>query len=304
MGVTRASVVPIGVFDGVHRGHQLVLRHAVQAARERDAQVVVVTFYPHPTAILSPGHVPPMLTTLERRVDLLRAFGADDVMVLEFTRELARQTADEFVEQVRVGQLSAVQIIVGKNFRFGHRASGDVALLRKHDLVVNDVSLLTEGGPVSSTMVRDLVLHGEVAAAGSALGRLHLVEGPVVRGDARGRALGFPTANVAVGDEIAVPQDGVYAGWLTRADGTRIKAAISVGTNPTFDGVERRVEAYAIDVGHELDLYDEHIVVEFADRLRGMERFADVDELIDQMGRDVSMTRATLTGSDTSAPEV
>jgi riboflavin kinase/FMN adenylyltransferase len=266
--------------------------------------VVVVTFHPHPTAILAPGHVPPMLTTLERRLDLLRQHGADDVLVLEFTRDLSWQTADEFIEQILVGQLSAVQIVVGQNFRFGHRASGDVDLLRKHDLAVDDVPLLTDGGAVSSTMVRDFVVHGDVVAAANALGRLHLVEGPVVRGDARGRALGFPTANVSVDDGIAVPQDGVYAGWLTRADGTRIKAAISVGTNPTFDGVERRVEAYAIDVGHELDLYDEKVVVEFASRLRGMERFADVEELIEQMGRDVNVTRATLDRSDDSAPEV
>jgi riboflavin kinase/FMN adenylyltransferase len=288
------SVVPIGVFDGVHRGHQLVLRHAVDAARTRDARVVVVTFDPHPTAILSPRHVPPMLTTLERRLALLREHGADDVLVLEFTRELSRQTADEFVEQVLVAKLSAVQIVVGQNFRFGHRASGDVELLRKHDLAVDDVPLLVEGGTVSSTMVRDLVVHGDVEAASAALGRLHLVEGPVVRGDARGRALGFPTANVAVDEAIAVPQDGVYAGWLTRADSTRIKAAISVGTNPTFDGVERRVEAYAIDVGHELELYDEHVVIEFASRLRGMERFADVDELVAQMHRDVAIARDSL----------
>jgi riboflavin kinase/FMN adenylyltransferase len=235
-----------------------------------------------------------MLTTLERRLELLHAHGADDVEVLEFNRELSRQGADEFVDQVLVGKLSAVQIVVGRNFRFGHRASGDVELLRKHSLAVDDVPLLTEGGTVSSTMVRDYVVHGDVEAAASALGRLHLVEGPVVRGDARGRALGFPTANVAVGEDIAVPQDGVYAGWLTRADGTRIKAAISVGTNPTFDGVERRVEAYAIDVGHDLDLYDEHVVVEFAGRLRGMERFADVDALIEQMGRDVAVARTAL----------
>ncbi len=289
-----SSVVPIGVFDGVHRGHQLVLQHAVDAARRREAKVVVVTFDPHPTAILSPRHVPPMLTTLDRRLSLLKAHGADDVLVLEFTRELSRQTADEFVEQVLIDRLSAVQIVVGRNFRFGHRASGDVELLRKHALAVDDVPLLTAGGTVSSTMVRDLVVHGDVEAAAAALGRLHLVEGPVVRGDARGRALGFPTANVGVDESIAVPQDGVYAGWLTRADGTRVKAAISVGTNPTFDGVERRVEAYAIDVGHELDLYDEHVTVEFASRLRGMERFADVDELIAQMHRDVAVARDSL----------
>ena len=288
------SVVPIGVFDGVHRGHQVVLEHAARSARERDAKVVVVTFYPHPTAVLAPGHVPPMLVTLDRRIQLLHDHGADDVHVLKFDRELSLQTPQEFIEKVLIGELAAEQIIVGRNFRFGHRAAGDAAMLRRYDLEVDDVPLLTEGGTISSTMVRDFVVHGDVEAAASALGRLHLVEGPVVRGDARGRALGFPTANVSIEEGIAVPQDGVYAGWLTRAEGDRIKAAISVGTNPTFDGVERRVEAYAIDVGHELDLYDEHVIVEFAFRLRGMERFDGVEPLIEQMHRDVAESRTVL----------
>ncbi|HWC35632.1 MAG TPA: bifunctional riboflavin kinase/FAD synthetase [Mycobacteriales bacterium] len=288
------SVVPIGVFDGVHRGHRLVLSHAVASARERNARVVVVTFHPHPTSVLAPGHVPPMLTTLDRRLQLLHEHGADDVHVLEFTRELSLQTAQEFIEQVLIGELAAEQIVVGHNFRFGHRASGDVALLRRYDLEVDDVPLLTDGGTISSTLVRDFVIHGDMEAAAAALGRLHLVEGPVVRGDARGRAMGFPTANVAVEEGIAVPQDGVYAGWLTRAEGQRIKAAISVGTNPTFDGVQRRVEAYAIDVGHELDLYDEHVIVEFATRLRGMERFDSVEALIEQMHHDVGESRDRL----------
>jgi riboflavin kinase/FMN adenylyltransferase len=292
--VSVKSVVPIGVFDGVHRGHQLVLKHAVESARERDARVVVVTFHPHPTAVLAPGHVPPMLVTLDRRIRLLRDHGADDVHVLQFNRELSLQTPQEFIEQVLIGELAAEQIVVGHNFRFGHRAAGDAEMLRRYQLEVDDVPLLTEGGTISSTMVRDHVVHGEVEEAAAALGRLHLVEGLVVRGDARGRALGFPTANVAVEEGIAVPQDGVYAGWLTRAEGQRIKAAISVGTNPTFDGVERRVEAYAIDVGHELELYDEHVIVEFAARLRGMERFDNVEGLIEQMHRDVDESRSRL----------
>lgn len=288
------SVVPIGVFDGVHRGHQLVLSHAVAAARDTGSRVVVVTFHPHPTAVLAPGHVPPMLVTLDRRIRMLRDRGVDDVHVLQFTRELSLQTPQEFIEQVLIGELAAERIVVGRNFRFGHRAAGDAAMLRRYDLEVDDVALLTDGGTISSTLVRDFVVHGDVEAAAAALGRLHLVEGPVVRGDARGRALGFPTANVAVDESIAVPQDGVYAGWLTRAEGDRVKAAISVGTNPTFDGIERRVEAYAIDVGHDLDLYDEHVIVEFAARLRGMERFDNVDALVEQMHRDVDESRHKL----------
>jgi riboflavin kinase/FMN adenylyltransferase len=292
-------VVPIGIFDGVHRGHQLVLQHAVTAARERAARIVVITFDPHPVAVLRPDAMPLMLTTLDRRVELLRRHGADEVVVLEFTEELSRQSAEEFVEQTLIGRLGAVRIVVGQNFRFGHRAAGDVALLRKYDLEVDDVALL--GGStaeqseiISSTWIREQIAHGEVEAAAVALGRPHFVEGPVVRGDARGRQLGFPTANIGVDHRIAIPHDGVYAGHVVREGGDRSIAAISVGTNPTFDGVHRRVEAYVIDEGHDLELYGEHLVVEFAHHLRGMEKFASVDDLVDQMAKDVANARARL----------
>jgi riboflavin kinase/FMN adenylyltransferase len=288
------SVVPIGIFDGVHRGHQLVLQRAVAAARERDLRVAVITFDPHPVAVLRPEAMPLMLTTLPRRIELLEQHGADEVVVLEFTEALSRQSPEEFVEQTLRGRLAARRIVVGQNFRFGHRAKGDVALLRKYDLEVDDVPLLGEVETISSTYIRQRIADGDVAAAADALGRPHFVEGPVVRGDARGRTLGFPTANVGVDHRIAIPRDGVYAGHVVRADGKRSVAAISVGTNPTFDGVHRRVEAYIIDEGHELELYDEHLVVEFAARLRGMEKFASVDELVAQMAKDVEDTRARL----------
>ncbi|MBV9487662.1 MAG: bifunctional riboflavin kinase/FAD synthetase [Frankiaceae bacterium] len=291
----QPAVVPIGIFDGVHRGHQLVLAHAVAAAKERDARVVVITFDPHPVAVLRPEAMPLMLTTLERRIQLLEQHGADQVVVLEFTEALSHQSAEEFVEQTLIERLHAVQIVVGQNFRFGHRASGDVALLRKYDLAVDDVALLRDTDVISSTYVREKVAAGDVAAAAVALGRNHFVEGAVVRGDARGRELGFPTANLGIDHRIAIPHDGVYAGWLTRADDSRHLAAISVGTNPTFNGVARRVEAYVIDEGHELDLYDEHVVVEFAQQLRGMERFDAIEDLVDQMHRDVDQARALLT---------
>jgi len=294
MSAVRPAVVPIGIFDGVHRGHQLVLSHARDAAGRRDARVVVITFDPHPVAVLRPDAMPLMLTTLDRRIKLLEQHGADEVVVLEFTEALSHQSPEEFIEKTLLERLSAVQIVVGKNFRFGHRASGDVALLRKYDLAVDDVTLLSDDEVISSTYIRDRVAAGEVEAAADALDRPHLVEGPVVRGDARGRALGFPTANLAVDDGIAIPADGVYAGWLTRPGGDRSMAAISVGTNPTFDGTVRRVEAYVIDEGHELELYDEHVVVEFAHRLRGMERFDNVDALIDQMTKDVQRSREAL----------
>jgi riboflavin kinase/FMN adenylyltransferase len=290
-----ASVVPIGIFDGVHRGHQLVLTHAVAAAEERAARVVVITFDPHPVAVLKPDAMPRMLTTVERRVQLLHNHGADEVVVLEFDEELSKQTAEQFIEQTLIARLSAVQIVVGENFRFGHRASGDVAMLRKYDLAVDDVPLLRDGDVVSSTLIRQRIAAGDVVGAAAGLGRPHFVEGPVVRGDARGRELGFPTANVAVAPTIALPADGVYAGHLVRHGGERGKAAISVGTNPTFDGEARRVEAYVIDEGHELELYDEHVVVEFSQRLRGMERFDTVEDLIDAMNHDVDVARAVLT---------
>jgi riboflavin kinase / FMN adenylyltransferase len=288
----RKSVVPIGIFDGVHRGHQLVLARAVEAAREHDARVAVITFDPHPVAVLRPDAMPLMLTTIDRRIALLKQYGADSVVVLEFNYALSQQSADEFVEQTLVERLNAVRIVVGANFRFGHRASGDVALLRKFGLEVDDVPLLADGEVLSSTHIRALIAAGDVVAAAEALGRLHFVEGPVVRGDARGRELGFPTANVAVADGIAIPKDGVYAGYLVRESGERSKAAISIGTNPTFDGVERTVEAYALDV--DIDLYDEHVLVEFAERLRGMARFDTVEALIEQMAADVEETRTRL----------
>jgi riboflavin kinase/FMN adenylyltransferase len=256
--------------------------------------VVVITFDPHPVAVLRPEAMPLMLTTLDRRIQLLKQHGADSVVVLEFTEALSHQSAEEFVERTLIERLSAVQIVVGANFRFGHRASGDVALLRKYDLAVDDVELVRNGEVISSTYIRESVAAGDVEAAAAALGRLHLVEGPVVRGDARGRGLGFPTANLALDEGIAIPNDGVYAGWLTRASGARSKAAVSVGTNPTFNGETRRVEAYVIDEGHDLELYDEHVIVEFAHRLRGMERFDGIDALVAEMTRDVDRTREAL----------
>jgi riboflavin kinase/FMN adenylyltransferase len=285
-------VVPIGIFDGVHRGHQLVLQRAVAAAREHDDRVVVITFDPHPVAILRPEAMPLMITTLPRRIELLRQHGADEVVVLEFTEALSKQSPEEFIEETLLARLSARRIVVGEKFRFGHRAAGDVALLRKYDLDVDDVSLLREGEPISSTLIRDFIAAGDVVPASNALGRLHFVEGPVVRGDARGRELGYPTANVAVDPGIAIPADGVYAGYLVRSSGEQFRAAISVGTNPTFDGLERRVEAYALD--QDFDIYDEHVLIEFALRLRGMVKFDSVPALVEQMGNDVAATRTQL----------
>jgi riboflavin kinase/FMN adenylyltransferase len=288
----RRSVVPIGIFDGVHRGHQFVLARAADAARPIGARVVAITFDPHPVAVLRPEAMPLMLMTLERRIALLKQYGADSVVVLHFDKATSLQSADEFIERTLIERLDAVRVVVGVNFRFGHGAAGDATLLRKYGLEVDDVPLLVDGDIVSSTQIRARVAAGEVEPAARALGRAHLVEGPVVRGDGRGRGLGYPTANLALDPGIAVPADGVYAGHLVRADGERLPAAVSVGTNPTFDGVDRRVEAYALDV--DIDLYDEHVMVEFAYRLRGQERFDSVDALVAQVAVDVEETRRRL----------
>jgi riboflavin kinase / FMN adenylyltransferase len=229
-----------------------------------------------------------------QRVDLLASLGVDAVLVLPFDHEMSLLSAEDFVQSVLVDRLRVRRVVVGENFRFGHRASGDVSLLRRlgaaDDFDVDGVDLV--GGAddaVSSTFVRGLIASGDVAAAARALARPYGMTGVVVRGDARGRELGYPTANLAVPIGVAVPADGVYAGWLVRADGSRWPAAISVGTNPTFDVVDRRVEAYALDA--DFDLYDERITIEFAERLRGMQKFDSVEELVAQMGRDVADVR-------------
>lgn len=290
------TAVAIGVFDGVHAGHRAIVERARAAAAEDGARTVVISFDPHPNAVVRPDQTPQMLTTVDQRAALLGGLGVDALLALPFTRELSQLTAEEFVEQVLVSRLHASHVVVGANFRFGHKAAGDVALLRREGdefgFGVDAVELLGGEEPVSSTRVRALVAEGDVAAAAAALGRPHLVQGPVVRGDARGRELGYPTANVDVAASMAVPADGVYAGWLVRADGTRLAAAISVGTNPTFDGTERRVEAYALDV--DLDLYGEVVSIEFVERLRGMVRFNSVDELLVQMAQDVVDSRRIL----------
>jgi riboflavin kinase/FMN adenylyltransferase len=288
--------VALGVFDGVHRGHRLIVARAAAAAHDRGLPTVVVSFDPHPAAILRPDSAPLMLTTLERRIALLRSLGVDDVVVLPFTRELSQQSPADFAQAVLRDALHAERVVVGASWRFGHKAAGDVASLRELGFDVDGVELLRDDDVVSSSAIRAMVAGGDVAGAAAALDRPHLVEGPVVRGDARGRELGYPTANLAVDQGIAVPADGVYAGWLLRdgGEGSRLPAAVSVGTNPTFDGTERRVEAFVLDA--ELDLYDEPVAVEFVTRLRGMQRFDGIEPLVAAMARDVEATRTALFG--------
>jgi riboflavin kinase/FMN adenylyltransferase len=299
-GLGRSAVV-IGNFDGVHLGHRSVLRRARAVADDRALTLVAVTFDPHPMAVLRPEHAPVTLTTIDERAALLGESGADAVLALPFTREVSMWSPEEFVDRVLVAALHAAVVVVGANFRFGHRAAGDVAILTAagaaRDFVVEGVDL--DGGPQvwSSTYVRTCLAAGDVAGATEALGRPVTVRGVVVRGDQRGRELGFPTANVPTGEGTATPADGVYAGWLRRLDtGERLPAAISVGTNPTFDGHrERRVESYVLD-RDDLELYDVEVEVTFVDRLRGMVRFDSVEDLVLQMHDDVDRARTMLVG--------
>ncbi len=300
------TVVTIGNFDGVHRGHQALLARARGRAEQRQLPLVVVTFDPHPMAVIRPSAAPEPLADLDVRIALLGQAGADVVLVLAFTAELAATSAEDFAESVVFGTLRAAVVAVGENFRFGHRAQGDVALLRKlaeqHRAEVDLCPLQgPEGGDTwSSSSIRAALGEGDVARAAEALGRLHAVRGTVVRGHQRGRELlGVPTANVPVrGAVAAVPADGVYAGWLRRLDepdGEPEPAAISVGTNPTFDDVvERTVEAYVLD-RDDLELYAVPVEVSFAQRLRGMERFDSVEELKAQMQADIDAARDLLT---------
>jgi riboflavin kinase / FMN adenylyltransferase len=297
------SVVTVGVFDGVHRGHQRLIGRAVERARERGIPAVLVTFDPHPAEVVRPGSHPARLTTLPRRAELVAALGVDAFCVLPFTPELARTEPAEFVHEVLVERLHAADVVVGRNFTFGHKAAGDVALLtrlgQRFGFGVEGLELITDDGiTFSSTYIRACIDAGDVEAAAAALGRPHRIEGVVVHGDRRGRELGYPTANLSTPPFTALPADGVYAGRFgieTVDGGSRLlPTAISVGTNPTFSGRVRSVEAYVLDVDE--DFYGFEVALDFEHRLRGQERFDDVDALVAQMDRDVERTRELLGG--------
>jgi len=294
------TVVTIGNFDGVHRGHRTVIERARAAARDLDVHhVVAVTFDPHPMAVLRPEHAPSTLTSIETRCELLAEAGVDDCLVLPFDREIALWSPEQFIDRILVAALHARAVVVGANFRFGNRAAGDVTTLRElggdRGFEVEGVAL--DGGPQvwSSTYVRTCLATGDVAGAAEALGRPFTVRGVVVKGDQRGRDLGFPTANVPTSAMAAAPADGVYAGRLRRCDtGEIYPAAISVGTNPTFDGDrERRVESYVLD-RTDLDLYGVEVEVSFVERLRGMVKFDSIEGLVKTMNDDVRRARELL----------
>lgn len=293
------TVVVIGNFDGVHLGHRHVVARAREIADRDGLTVVAVTFDPHPMAVLRPEHAPTTLTSLEVRAELLGDAGADAVLAVPFDRGVAAWSPEEFVQRVLVAGLRASAVVVGANFRFGNRAAGDVATLRelgeRYRFTAEGIPL--DGGPQvwSSTYVRMSLAAGDVAGAAEALGRPYSVRGVVVEGDKRGRELGYPTANVPTDALTAVPPDGVYAGRLRRLDtGEVFPAAISVGTNPTFDGERyRRVETYVLD-RIDLELYGVEVEVSFVERLRGMVAFDSVEALVEQMKDDVDRARALL----------
>jgi riboflavin kinase / FMN adenylyltransferase len=302
------SVVTIGSYDGVHRGHQLIINRTVARARELGVPAVVVTFDPHPSEVVRPGSHPPLLAPHPRRAEIMASFGVDAVLVLPFTAEFSQLTPADFVAKVLVDKLHACSVVEGPNFRFGHRAAGDVAFLAElgetydYEVVVVDLyerGAAGDGEPFSSTLVRRLVAEGDVDGAAEVLGRPHRVEGVVVRGAQRGRQLGYPTANVETVAHTAVPADGVYAGWLN-ADGERMPAAISVGTNPQFEGTERTVEAYAID-RVDLDLYGKHVSVDFLQYIRGQEKFDTLDALMERMADDVDRCRVLVAQAEAEA---
>jgi len=285
------TAVTIGAYDGVHRGHQLVIEHLRQLAGAAGLGSVVLTFDRHPAAVVRPESAPKLLTDLEQKVEVLATTGVDHTVVLHFDEARSQEEPEDFVRDVLVGALAARVVVVGEDFHFGRRRRGNVALLREMGAALGfEVVHVPLLAGISSTEVRRLLEAGDVAGAADLLGRPHQVRGVVERGDQRGRELGFPTANVGVPDDILLPAAGIYAGWY----GGDRAAAISVGRRPMFkDGAAPVVlEAYLLDFAG--DLYGDHARVSFVSRLRDEERFDSVDALVSQIGADVDATRAAL----------
>lgn len=288
------ATVAIGIFDGVHRGHQAILSQAKSLSNGRG--LIVLTFDPHPRAIFDPENAPSMLVSLERRVELLKHHGADAVVVCEFDRDFASKSPEEFVSEVLVRQLQISGAVVGANFTYGYKAAGKVEDLieagKEHGFVAEEVSIQDfEGSPISSTRIRDAVARGDVENAAMLLSRPHRLEGVVVHGEKRGREIGYPTANLGYSTAFnSVPKDGVYAGWL-EVESARWPAAISIGTNPTFAGERStQVEAYALDQ-EGLDLYDKSAKIDFGWRLRDTVKFDGLEPLLEQMKNDCDQAR-------------
>ena len=301
----RPCVLTLGNFDGVHRGHRAVLNALVEAGHRLNLPAVAITFDPHPAAVLRPEQAPELISPGVLREELLADSGIDGLLVLDFTREFAKQEPEDFVRAVFVRGLDARCVVVGMDTRFGYRNAGDVSTLadlgERFGFEVIALDDVGEGERFSSTVLRRHLRAGEVAEAARILGRPHRVVGTVVHGNHRGRAMGYPTANLSTDSLGLVPLEGVYAGWLTRLDlppgapDRTMPAAISVGNNPTFDTEDpRTVEAYVLD-RDDLDLYDERVMVEFTAHIRPTLRFDSVDELLEAMADDVERCRQLLT---------
>jgi riboflavin kinase/FMN adenylyltransferase len=290
--MSETNVVLIGVFDGVHKGHQQLLNRAKEIADGRS--IVALTFDPHPTTVYAPEKVPTALTTLADRVELLKIHNADQVAVMKFNEKFAAMPAEDFVADILVAQLHASTVVVGKNFTYGHKAAGNVDSLIAdglvHNFTVDVQELNTDTEVISSSRIRALVVAGKVEEARTLLSRPHRLDGVVVHGEKRGREIGYPTANLGKIEGQTIPADGVYAGWLTVGINFW-PAAISIGTNPTFEGERgRQVEAYALDQ-EGLELYDKNASIEFGWYLRATLKFESLDELLVQMKKDCDKAR-------------
>ena len=284
------KVIAVGIFDGVHAGHQQII-----AAAKIQGEVTVMTFDPHPTSVVAPERTPSQLMSIRDRIHFLKAAGASFVEVVNFTKEFSLLSPDQFIEDVLVGRFGAEHVVIGENFNFGHKAQGTPKYLSevgpKYGFNVSIVKLQEDrGSTISSTRIRRLIIDGQVERANELLTRMFYLKGQVVHGEKRGREIGYPTANIGLNTLATIPADGVYAGWLSVGP-NRWPAAISIGTNPTFPGVRgRQVEAYAIDQ-IDLELYDQDATVEFGYRLRDTLKFEGLPALLEQMKKDCDQAR-------------
>jgi riboflavin kinase/FMN adenylyltransferase len=284
------KVLAIGIFDGVHAGHQQII-----ATAKHIGEVTVITFDPHPTSVIAPERTPTQLISLKDRITLLKKAGATSVEVIKFDKDFSVLTPDQFIENILIGRFAAEHIVVGENFNFGFKAQGTPKYLSevgpKYGFGVSIVKLQEDkGSAISSSRIRSLIIDGQVEVANELLTRNFYLKGIVVHGEKRGREIGYPTANIGLTNLATIPADGVYAGWLS-VGSERWPAAISIGTNPTFPGARgRQVEAYALDKT-DLELYDLEATIEFGFRLRDTLKFDGLEPLLEQMKKDCDQAR-------------
>jgi riboflavin kinase/FMN adenylyltransferase len=288
--MSMKKVLAIGIFDGVHAGHQQII-----ATAKHIGEVTVITFDPHPTSVIAPERTPTQLISLKDRITLLKKAGATSVEVIKFDKDFSVLTPDQFIENILIGRFAAEHIVVGENFNFGFKAQGTPKYLSevgpKYGFGVSVVKLQEDkGSTISSSRIRNLIIDGQVEVANELLTRNFYLKGIVVHGEKRGREIGYPTANIGLTNLATIPADGVYAGWLS-VGSERWPAAISIGTNPTFPGVRgRQVEAYALDKT-DLELYDLEATIEFGFRLRDTLKFDGLEPLLEQMKKDCDQAR-------------